>query len=77
VTHGFDHRLPQVRLRRLIQLSGISFRLHTRITHHELFGALVSNYRQWVGPGFDPELFDLRAANAALMRLATNRWGNR
>lgn len=29
------------------------------------------------GPGFDPELFDLRAVNAALMRLATNRWGNR
>ncbi|OXI78631.1 hypothetical protein CFB50_08460 [Burkholderia sp. AU33423] len=37
----------------------------------------ADNYRQWVGPGFDPELFDLRAANAALMRLATNRWGNR
>ncbi|WP_218829103.1 hypothetical protein, partial [Burkholderia sp. HI2714] len=25
------------------QLAGISFRLHARITHHELFGALVSN----------------------------------
>ncbi|HDR8983170.1 plasmid pRiA4b ORF-3 family protein [Burkholderia vietnamiensis] len=37
----------------------------------------ADHYRQWIGPGFDPELFDIRAANAALMRLATNRWGNR
>ncbi|AKK24803.1 plasmid pRiA4b ORF-3 family protein [Pandoraea oxalativorans] len=37
----------------------------------------ATHYRQWVGPGFDSERFDIRAANAALMRLATNRWGNR
>jgi len=37
----------------------------------------ADHYRQWVGPGFDPELFDLRAANAALLRMASNRWGNR
>ncbi|UUX37508.1 plasmid pRiA4b ORF-3 family protein [Burkholderia contaminans] len=36
----------------------------------------AEHYRQWVGPGFDPERFDLRAANSALMRLTTNRWGN-
>jgi hypothetical protein len=30
-------------LRRLIQFSGISFRLHTRITRKALFGAPVSN----------------------------------
>lgn len=34
-------------------------------------------YRGWVGPGFDPELFDIRAANATLMRLAANHWGKR
>ncbi|MGN8137357.1 hypothetical protein ACTJLC_21905, partial [Paraburkholderia sp. 22099] len=36
------HHLPQVRLRRLVQFSGISFRLHTRITRKALFGAPVS-----------------------------------
>ena len=33
--------------------------------------------RNWVGPGFDADLFDLRAANATLLRMASNRWGNR
>lgn len=37
----------------------------------------ADHYRSWVGPGFDPELFDLRAANATLLRMAANRWGNR
>ena len=37
----------------------------------------ADHYRSWVGPGFDPELFDIRAANAALMRMTSNRWGNR
>ncbi|MDT6996498.1 plasmid pRiA4b ORF-3 family protein [Burkholderia cenocepacia] len=32
--------------------------------------------RNWIGSGFDAELFDLRAANAALLRMASNRWGN-
>lgn len=37
----------------------------------------AEHYRSWVGPGFDAELFDLRAANAALLRMAANRWGTR
>ncbi|MDN7899127.1 plasmid pRiA4b ORF-3 family protein [Burkholderia cepacia] len=37
----------------------------------------ADHYRNWVGPGFDAELFDLRAANATLLRMASNRWGNR
>ncbi|WP_321858053.1 plasmid pRiA4b ORF-3 family protein [Burkholderia cenocepacia] len=37
----------------------------------------AERYRNWIGPGFDAELFDLRAANAALLRMASNRWGNR
>ncbi|VWC56502.1 plasmid pRiA4b ORF-3 family protein [Burkholderia contaminans] len=37
----------------------------------------AARYRNWIGPGFDAELFDLRAANAALLRMASNRWGNR
>ncbi|MCR4471846.1 MULTISPECIES: plasmid pRiA4b ORF-3 family protein [unclassified Burkholderia] len=37
----------------------------------------AERYRNWVGPGFDAELFDLRAANTTLMRMASNRWGNR
>ncbi|WP_178377282.1 hypothetical protein, partial [Burkholderia ubonensis] len=41
--HLLHHHLSQVRLRRLVQLSGIGFQFHTRITHHALFGAPVSN----------------------------------
>lgn len=37
----------------------------------------ADHYRNWVGPGLDSELFDLRAANATLLRMASNRWGNR
>lgn len=37
----------------------------------------ADHYRNWFGPGFDAELFDLRAANATLLRMASNRWGNR
>lgn len=29
---------------------------------------------RWAGEDFDPERFDRRAANAALARLAWNRW---
>ena len=42
--HRLHHHLPQVRLRRLVQFSGISFRLHPRITHKALFGAPVSKW---------------------------------
>ncbi|UFH51811.1 hypothetical protein [Pseudomonas sp. KNUC1026] len=31
--------------------------------------------REWVGGGFDPELFDLRAAHAAVQRIGNNFWG--
>jgi hypothetical protein len=31
--------------------------------------------RQWVGPGFEPERFDLAAVNAALQRMRWERWG--
>ncbi len=37
----------------------------------------AEHYRNWVGPGFDAERFDLRAANVTLLRTASNRWGNR
>ena len=37
----------------------------------------AERYRNWIGSGFDAELFDLRAANAALLRMASNRWGHR
>ncbi|PVZ20068.1 MULTISPECIES: plasmid pRiA4b ORF-3 family protein [unclassified Pseudomonas] len=30
---------------------------------------------QWPGNGFDPDLFDLRAAHAAVQRLSNNFWG--
>lgn len=32
------------------------------------------NYQAWVGAGYDPERFDRHAANAALLRMAWNRW---
>ncbi len=41
--HRIHHQLSQVRLRGSIQLPGISFRFHARITHYALFGAHVSN----------------------------------
>lgn len=37
----------------------------------------AAQYRHWVGPGFDAERFDLRAANATLHRMAANGWGKR
>lgn len=33
--------------------------------------------RVWAGEGFDPEMFDRRAANAVLLRMAWNRWGGK
>ncbi|MEK7914882.1 plasmid pRiA4b ORF-3 family protein [Burkholderia contaminans] len=44
---------------------------------HDPDSEQAARYRNWIGPGFDAELFDLRAANAALLRMASNRWGNR
>ena len=34
-------------------------------------------YLRWVGGSFDPEAFDQRIANAALLRLAWNGWGKK
>jgi len=31
----------------------------------------------WVGGPFDPEIFDVRMANAALLRMAWNGWGKK
>lgn len=35
------------------------------------------SYRAWVGVGYDPERFDRHATNAALLRMAWNRWGGK
>lgn len=35
----------------------------------------VASFMQWAGEDFDPDRFDRRAANAALLRLAWNGWG--
>lgn len=37
----------------------------------------VNDYRRWAGHDFDAELFDRRAANATLLRMAWNRWGGK
>lgn len=37
----------------------------------------AEEYRTWAGDDFDPELFDRRAANAALLRMAWNNWGKK
>jgi hypothetical protein len=37
----------------------------------------ANDYRRWVGNDFNAELFDRRAANAALLRMAWNRWGEK
>ena len=34
----------------------------------------AQKYRTWAGDDFDPELFDRRAANAALLCMAWNDW---
>ena len=36
----------------------------------------VRKFKQWAGKGFDPRKFDRHAANAALSRMAWNRWGD-
>lgn len=38
--------------------------------------AEVREFLRWAGDDFDPEQFDRRAANAALTRMAWNRWGD-
>lgn len=35
----------------------------------------VRSFLQWAGEDFDPGRFDRHAANAALLRMAWNRWG--
>lgn len=45
--------------------------------HHDPQSAEAAQYRDWLGPGFDAERFDLRAANATLHRMAANGWGKR
>jgi hypothetical protein len=37
----------------------------------------ANDYRIWAGNDFNAELFDRRAANAALLRMAWNRWGGK
>jgi hypothetical protein len=37
----------------------------------------AKDYLRWAGEDFDAELFDRRAANAALLRMAWNRWGGK
>jgi hypothetical protein len=37
----------------------------------------VVSFLEWAGTDFDPDRFDRRAANAALLRLAWNRWGEK
>lgn len=37
----------------------------------------VRSFLVWAGDDFDPDRFDRRAANAALLRMAWNQWGNK
>ncbi len=37
----------------------------------------VISFLKWAGTDFDPGRFDRRAANAALLRMAWNRWGEK
>ncbi|MFM0758366.1 plasmid pRiA4b ORF-3 family protein [Paraburkholderia strydomiana] len=37
----------------------------------------AKRYRTWAGDDFDAELFDRRAANSTLLRMAWNSWGKK
>lgn len=37
----------------------------------------IVSFLEWAGKDFDPDRFDRRAANAALLRMAWNRWGEK
>ena len=37
----------------------------------------VVSFLEWAGKDFDPDKFDRRAANAALLRMAWNQWGEK
>ena len=37
----------------------------------------VREFLRWAGQDFDPDRFDRHAANAALLRMAWNQWGDR
>lgn len=38
-------------------------------------GEEVCEFLEWAGEDFDPARFDRHAANAAILRMAWNRWG--
>lgn len=40
-------------------------------------GKDVQEFLRWAGADFDPDRFDRRAANSALLRMAWNGWGTR
>lgn len=40
-------------------------------------GKEAREFLEWAGEDFDPERFDRHAANAALLRMAWNRWGDK
>lgn len=48
-----------------------------RVLGSEPNGEQAQSYKAWAGEDFDPELFDRRAANAALLRMAWNDWGRK
>ncbi|CAB3772647.1 plasmid pRiA4b ORF-3 family protein [Paraburkholderia humisilvae] len=48
-----------------------------RVLSREPDSEEAQEYRTWAGDDFDPELFDRRAANAALLRMAWNNWGKK
>lgn len=37
----------------------------------------VASFQEWAGEDFNPDRFDRRAANAALLRMAWNGWGTK
>jgi hypothetical protein len=39
--------------------------------------AEVRSFLQWAGEDFDPDVYDRRSANAALLRMAWNGWGKK
>jgi hypothetical protein len=38
---------------------------------------LPKSFLAWAGEDFDPERFDRHAANATLLRMAWNQWGDK
>lgn len=48
-----------------------------RVLSREPHSEKAQEYRTWAGEDFDSELFDRRAANATLLRMAWNNWGKK